>query len=258
MKEEYLVEMQVVPQGADFFSTFPEFSLFGSRKTCDETHPENVHDTFKLKSGEPKTINLNTAITLQDGVYKAGFYLRTRCYDGTDDLRQVPGVTLNLIGLEEITIGKGGAIVGTIVNGTQIPLTEEEYAIARDNQVLNAACEKTSECATLSGHDVACVLNVKTKARNEEALNNVCPSWKKFGAIIGGGCEFVISLFGTGDEREVKSGTCLAVKSEEKGKISILGDIGEALGFKGSTANLVGLGVIFLAVIILVSLIPKR
>lgn len=97
----FLVEMQVPEQTG----TFLAFAVPAEQKTCDAKHPENVHQTFKLDAGEETTLTLVSpqAGVLNDGFYKAGFYLRTVCWNTEfpNDARQVVGTKRGLYGFEQ-------------------------------------------------------------------------------------------------------------------------------------------------------------
>lgn len=97
----FLVEMQVPEQTG----TFLAIAIPAEQKTCDPKHPENVHQTFKLGAGEETTLTLVSpqAGVLNDNFYKAGFYLRTVCWNTEfpNDARQVAGTKRGVYGYEQ-------------------------------------------------------------------------------------------------------------------------------------------------------------
>jgi len=79
MQEENIVEMQVRPEGSGLLA----FS--DSQDTCDIDHPENVHKTFSLDSGESASTKLSSSEVSEPGGYNVYLVTRTECAPGNDE-----------------------------------------------------------------------------------------------------------------------------------------------------------------------------
>jgi len=79
MQSENIVEMQVRPKGSGLLA----FS--DSQDTCDIDHPENVHKTFSLESGESDSTKLSTSEVSEPGEYNVYLLTRTECAPGNDE-----------------------------------------------------------------------------------------------------------------------------------------------------------------------------
>ena len=130
MTQNYVVEMQVVPQTSGFLTILNPSQY---QTTCDPNHPENVNLPFSLASGSQQQYVLISPQTgeLTDNTYKGIFYLRTKCYDGTSDSRQVPGTVLEGYGETQSLVigigGTGGGGTGKLANGESCTLTTDTF-----------------------------------------------------------------------------------------------------------------------------------
>ena len=74
MTTDYIIEMQVVPEG-----TSPQ-AVIGDQSTCNPTYPNNVHRSFRLARQETVTFGLATP-ALTNGLYDIYVTTATKCWN---------------------------------------------------------------------------------------------------------------------------------------------------------------------------------
>lgn len=84
MEQSNVVEMQVRPQGAK------PLSFVSEQRTCDDSHPENVHKSYQLDAGDQRQINLvSTENLVEDQRYTIYFLTRDSCWTADDPAERV-------------------------------------------------------------------------------------------------------------------------------------------------------------------------
>ena len=96
MKGTNIIEMQPRPKGAQ------SLAIVGNQRTCDITHPENVHRSFSLNNGESTIISLE-ACNLNPGEYDIFLMSRDQCWTiGQGNIKTDPFPFANLAGTQII------------------------------------------------------------------------------------------------------------------------------------------------------------
>jgi len=73
MTDSRILEMQVRPKGST------PLSFSSTTSVCDPAHPENVHKSFKLGSGEEASTTLSTSAVTDEGEYTVYLLTRSGC-----------------------------------------------------------------------------------------------------------------------------------------------------------------------------------
>jgi hypothetical protein len=86
MSENYIVEMQVRPEGEG-----PLSFVSSTTDTCDPDYPGNVHKEFRLDSGDEREITLSTGDIFEIGQsYEIYFLTRDQCAPNNERVEPIP------------------------------------------------------------------------------------------------------------------------------------------------------------------------
>jgi len=145
--------MQVVPKAQYEFAPMSFISLL-SQKTCDASHPENVHKEFKLAKGESGTIILETTIPSEEDM-KVWAIIVTKCGgDMKPDNRWISDF-------------KDGGDVATLnyesgtTTGCVQPLYDEDLKdslfVPTQSEIDASVCVTNTDCCKVTDYRVGCV-----------------------------------------------------------------------------------------------------
>jgi hypothetical protein len=101
MTSLYIVELQPRPAGQLPLTAVSEQS------TCDPTMPNNVHRSFKLESGESRSLTLSTSLG-KAGKYDLYVLGRTKCWAEQPQGNAVIGPWGSWRNIKTVDIGSGG------------------------------------------------------------------------------------------------------------------------------------------------------
>lgn len=128
MQDSNIVEMQVRPKGSNPLS-FGDLSFGNSQDTCDIDHPENVHKTYTLDSGESDSTTLSTDAVSEPGTYEVYLLTRKDCYPNNKKVD--PYYNSKIAGTVTIEETSDGGSTGwvEVVNQNRLPIGAAVIAI---------------------------------------------------------------------------------------------------------------------------------